>query len=281
MKTPGPSQVFSRDSGQGSDVCWIDGWKQFVLMPSKSRALSLKHVHWGPRVQVIVDYWVGFLNNWSLNFVHGCPCNWRLGRGSYLFPCLVRIGLIICNVNTGDVAIDFILSTMSKYMKSVLPINCCFKPDVPAQNEFKFECDKKRPCLSQMKDVCCTLWKVFQKYRICRKRFWVPGWNDGWTLDYLSQNALMIKDKILRIAGAKGSCRVAIRFLRGKFTGYEWKYGWYIWVWMCLKVKHEPCRERREAVRRGVVCFTVAQSPTWPGRNEILLIFLLMCAISI
>ena len=75
-------------------------------------------------VQVIVDNWVGFLNTWSLNFVHGCPCNWRLGRGSYLFTCLVRIGLIICNVNTGDVAIDFINTTMSKYMKSVLPINC-------------------------------------------------------------------------------------------------------------------------------------------------------------
>ena len=29
----------------------------------------------------------------------------------------------ICNVNTGDVTIDFIISTMSKYMKSVLPIN--------------------------------------------------------------------------------------------------------------------------------------------------------------
>ena len=73
-------------------------------------------------VQVIVDNWVGFLNKWSLKFVHGCPCNWWLGRGSYLFPCLVRIGLIIWNVNTGDVAIDFIIST--KYMKSVLPINC-------------------------------------------------------------------------------------------------------------------------------------------------------------
>ena len=36
----------------------------------------------------------------------------------------------ICNVNTGDVAIDFINSTMSKDMKSVLPINC-FKQGHP------------------------------------------------------------------------------------------------------------------------------------------------------
>ena len=70
-------------------------------------------------VQVIVDNWVGFLNNWSLNFVHGCPCNWRLGRGSYLFTCLVRIGLIICNVNTGDVAIFHKLNNVKIYENSL------------------------------------------------------------------------------------------------------------------------------------------------------------------
>ena len=61
--------------------------------------------------------------------------------------------------------------------------------DVPAQNKLKFECDNKKPCLRQMKDV------------------------------------LMIKDMILRIADLVGSrgkrARVVIRFLREKYTGHE------------------------------------------------------------
>ena len=155
-------------------------------------------------VQVIVDNWVGFLNNWSLNFVHGCPCNWRLGRGSYLFTCLVRIGLIICNVNTGDVAIDFINSTMSKDMKSVLPINCFKQGHSHPCTKWIRIWMRQEKTMSEANERCPLHSLVFQKYRICRRMFWVPRWNDGWTLDYLSQNILMIKDMILRIADLVG-----------------------------------------------------------------------------